>query len=291
MSKLFLSYRRQDSAAYAGRLHDRLAAHFGSDQIFMDIDRIEPGEDFVEAIQASVGTAGVMLLLIGPQWTTLRDANGVRRLDDPDDFVRLEVAVALERKIRVIPVLVGGAVMPKAADLPEPLQALARRQASEISDTRFHKDVDRLIESIERSFVGAPPDALRAKPEESAVAAPAPTIDPPAPPSPGAPQPAIASAKRVPFARQAIALVSVAGIVAVVAAVVKLSGRNDIAPVGAPQQARQEPAQTTPAATPLATLRVQDTSRRTVHARRRCTRSRVASHRARRGASSSRRCR
>jgi hypothetical protein len=106
MSKSFLSFRRDDSAAYAGRLCDRLAAHFGKEQIFMDIDRIEPGEDFVEVIKDSIGASSVLIVLIGRQWGSLVDATGARRLDNPEDFVRLEVGAALDKKIRVIPVLV-----------------------------------------------------------------------------------------------------------------------------------------------------------------------------------------
>ena len=145
-----MSYRRDDTAPYAGRLHDRLAAQFGKDQIFMDVDRIEPGEDFAEVIERSIGAARVLLVLIGRQWTGVSDDTGARRLDNHDDFVRLEVVAALAREMRVIPVLVGGAIMPRAEDLPEPLQPLVRRHAFEISDTRFHADTDRLIESIER---------------------------------------------------------------------------------------------------------------------------------------------
>jgi TRAP-type mannitol/chloroaromatic compound transport system substrate-binding protein len=156
MTRVFISYRRDDSAAYAGRLYDRLTAHFGQGQVFMDIDQIEPGEDFVDAIERTVSACESAVVLIGKGWLSAADSDGARRIDDPDDFVRLEVAAALTRKIKVFPVLVGGAAMPKTPQLPEPLQMLARRNAIEISDTRFHADVNRLIEAVAKSLGAAP---------------------------------------------------------------------------------------------------------------------------------------
>jgi hypothetical protein len=150
---IFLSYRRQDSFGQAGRLYDRLAAHFGSHQVFMDVDNIDPGEDFIEVIQKSVWASNLLLLVIGPRWASLTSKDGRRRLDDPDDFVRLEVASALERNIRVIPVLVGGALMPNVRDLPSALHLIARRQAAEVTDPRFHADASRLIDAIEKLAV------------------------------------------------------------------------------------------------------------------------------------------
>ncbi len=150
MSGIFISYRRDDSAAYAGRLYDRLANHFSRDRIFMDIDHIEPGEDFAEVIQKQLDSVNVAIIIIGKQWLDITDSAGQRRLDDPDDFVRLEIAAILERRIRAIPVLVGGAVIPKSSQLPNEIALLVRRNAFEISDTRFHSDVDRLIETLEK---------------------------------------------------------------------------------------------------------------------------------------------
>jgi len=149
--KLFINYRREDSAPYAGRLYDRLTAHFGADQVFIDIDQIEPGEDFVEVINRKVGACEIAVVSIGPNWLSATDASGKRRLDDEEDFVRMEIIAALERKIRVIPVLVGGARMPRREDLPEALAPLSRRNAIELSETRFHADVNRLIEAIEKA--------------------------------------------------------------------------------------------------------------------------------------------
>ena len=147
---LFINYRREDTAPYAGRLYDRLSAHFGDEQVFIDIDQIEPGEDFVEAINRKVGACEIAIVLIGPNWLRATDASGKRRLDDTEDFVRMEIAAALQREIRVIPVLVGDASMPRKQDLPEALAPLSRRNAIELSETRFHSDVDRLIEAIEK---------------------------------------------------------------------------------------------------------------------------------------------
>src|SRR5262249_26239434 len=154
-AKVFINYRREDTAPYAGRLYDRLIAHFGEGQVFIDIDQIEPGEDFVEAINRKVGTCDVAIVAIGPDWLHATDASGKRRLDDEEDFVRMEIVAALRRKIRVIPVLVGGTQMPRKQDLPEALAPLSRRNAIELSETRFHADVNRLIEAIEKSFVVA----------------------------------------------------------------------------------------------------------------------------------------
>jgi len=116
--------------------------------VFVDIDTIGPGEDFAEAIDKSLSSCTVLVALIGRGWLSAVDAAGGRRVDRTDDFVRLEIAKALERHVRVVPALVGDAVMPEANELPQDLRALARRQAIEISDSRFHQDVDRLIESL-----------------------------------------------------------------------------------------------------------------------------------------------
>ncbi|MBK7352961.1 MAG: SUMF1/EgtB/PvdO family nonheme iron enzyme [Nitrosomonas sp.] len=152
MSKIFISYRRDDSSGYAGRLFDKLEHHFGKDQLFMDIDLLEAGEDFAEVIQQKLQSVQVAMVLIGKHWLVIRDSSGRKRLDNPDDWVRLEIATLLERKIRVIPVLVGGAQMPLSSQLPKPLESLARRHAHEISDIRFHSDVDKLIQILEKTI-------------------------------------------------------------------------------------------------------------------------------------------
>lgn len=106
-----------------------LVGHFGPEQVFMDVEGIEPGLDFVEAIERAVGSCRVLIVIIGDEWTTVTDAAGRRRLDDPHDFIRLETDTALRRKIRVVPVLVGGAVMPRADELQAGLLSAARLNA------------------------------------------------------------------------------------------------------------------------------------------------------------------
>ena len=152
-SKIFLSYRREDSAGHVGRLHDALAGHFGAERVFMDIDSIGYGEDFVEAVEKAVGSSAVVVVVIGRQWLSVADKKGNRRLDDPGDFVHLEVATALRRSVRIIPTLVQGAAMPSEDVLPEPLAKLARRNAIEISDSRWQFDIERLIAAIEEALM------------------------------------------------------------------------------------------------------------------------------------------
>jgi hypothetical protein len=153
MPGIFISYRREDSIAYAGRLYDRLSAQFGEEQVFMDVDTIEPGSDFVEVITQKVGSCEALVAVIGREWLNARDEEGRRRLDNPKDLVRLEIAAALERNVRVIPVLVGGAHIPRSQDLPEALAALLRRHAMEITDVAFNQGVTRLVQSLGKVFV------------------------------------------------------------------------------------------------------------------------------------------
>ncbi len=157
MSRIFINYRRDDSGGYAGRIYDRLAAHFDRDQVFMDIDQIVPGEDFYEVIDEKLKSVEVAVVLIGRYWLDITDTAGQRRLDNPEDWVRLEIATLLERKIRVIPILLSGAVMPRSTQLPECLMRLARRHAYEISHNRFHTDVDKLIQVLEKIIAAQPP--------------------------------------------------------------------------------------------------------------------------------------
>jgi hypothetical protein len=150
--KIFINYRRDDASHLAGRLYDRLAAHFPKNQIFIDVDNLDPGVDFVETIEQSVGSCDVLIAVIGRRWLISSEAEGGRRLDSPDDFVRLEIATALKRKIRVIPVLVDDASMPRVSDLPDDLKSLVRRQAIPVSHDRFSADSDRLIAALDRVF-------------------------------------------------------------------------------------------------------------------------------------------
>jgi len=149
MPGIFISYRRDDAAPYAGRLYDRLTREFAHDEVFMDIDSLRPGEDFVDAIDTRLEECRAVIALIGRRWASVTDATtGMRRLDDPADYVRRELAAALERKLLVIPVLVAGAAMPRADELPDDLKPLLRRQAIELSDTRFQSDASRLIDAL-----------------------------------------------------------------------------------------------------------------------------------------------
>ncbi|RNC67176.1 MAG: PASTA domain-containing protein [Desulfuromonadales bacterium] len=160
MGGVFISYRREDSAGHAGRLFDRLREHFGKDRVFMDVSGIEPGVDFVEAIDRAVGSCDVLIVVIGKKWLTCTDAGGRRRLDDPQDFIRLETATALRRDIRVIPVLVQNATMPTEGDLTDDLKRLARRQAIEIGDPHWDSDTDVLIGTL-KHLLPAETEAVR----------------------------------------------------------------------------------------------------------------------------------
>jgi hypothetical protein len=150
-SRIFICYRRGDSGGHAGRLRDRLAEAFGETQVFRDIDSIEMGEDFVDRITRTIAACRVVLVLIGPRWLTALNAEGGRRLDDPDDYVRLEVSAALRapQSVTVIPVLVQGADMPRTADLPDDLLPLSRRSALLAPDDQWSREMGTLVERIE----------------------------------------------------------------------------------------------------------------------------------------------
>jgi hypothetical protein len=169
---------------------DALAERFGSEHVFMDIDAIEPGVDFGEAIDLALASSHAFICMIGRDWLQATDDQGRRRLDNPGDFVRLEIEAALKREIRVIPVLVRGAEMPHSDELPESLAGLARRNAIEIRDNSWHYDVGRLVrtlENIDRERI----DALEA---QSADTEPSPT---------DAPRPGVGATEPAPAAEQA----------------------------------------------------------------------------------------
>jgi hypothetical protein len=149
--RVFISYRRDDAAGYAGRLEEALERRLGRGSVFRDVLDIAPGEDFVAAIRARLAGAQTVLVLIGPRWFGAGTA-GTRRIDDEHDIVRLEVAAALDSGARVVPVLLPGAEMPAEGSLPAPLQALARRNALPLSDTNWDADIGRLAAAI-----GVPP--------------------------------------------------------------------------------------------------------------------------------------
>ena len=150
-NRVFISYRRDDASGYAGRLEEALERRLGRGSVFRDVLDIPPGEDFVKAIRTRLADAQTVLVLIGPRWAGTdahADANGQRRIDDAQDFVRLEVAVALDSGVRVVPVLLPGASMPAEDSLPEPLKPLARRNAMSLSDTHWDADIGRLAEQL-----------------------------------------------------------------------------------------------------------------------------------------------
>ncbi|GCL61895.1 TIR domain-containing protein [Pseudaquabacterium pictum] len=148
MGGIFLSYRRSDSTGWAGRLHDSLARELPGTRIFMDVEEIPPGVKFADYIHEAVGSCDVLIALIGPHWLDTRDAAGQRRLDNPDDFTRLEIVAALDRDVRVIPALVGGAAMPSPDDLPAALRGLCDRQNLEVDDRAWEDSCKRLCRSL-----------------------------------------------------------------------------------------------------------------------------------------------
>src|SRR5215211_7001655 len=167
--RIFISYRREETAYPAAWLFDRLADRFSGGQVFKDVDSIQLGDDFVEVVTRAVGSCDVLLALIGHQWLTITDEHGRRRLDDPDDFVRLEIEAALTRNVRVIPILVDGARMPHADELPDSLVKLVRRQALELSPARFDFDTSRLLKVLDRTLA----EMRTAHDSAAAVSAPA----------------------------------------------------------------------------------------------------------------------
>jgi formylglycine-generating enzyme required for sulfatase activity len=145
VAKVFISYRRDDSAGHAGRVHDHLERVFGPDLLFMDVDAIPLGANFVEVLGEEIAKCDVMLVIIGPRWFDARDENGNRRLENPNDFVRIEIGAALKRDITVIPILLEGTRLPKRDQLPDDLKQLTRRQALDVRHASFSNDMARLI--------------------------------------------------------------------------------------------------------------------------------------------------
>ncbi|MGE5813648.1 MAG: toll/interleukin-1 receptor domain-containing protein [Acidobacteriota bacterium] len=165
MGIVFISYRRGDSAGYAGRLHESLEERFGRDVVFRDVDTIEPGQDFALAITERLRGCSVLLAVIGREWLDAREANGTRRLDSPSDYVRLEVEAALARAdVLVIPVLVEGAAMPRGEQLPDVLRPLVQRQAVALHDEDWDAGVDRLASAIRKAGVGGSAERRPARP-------------------------------------------------------------------------------------------------------------------------------
>jgi hypothetical protein len=189
VSRIFINYRRGDTSPNASRLYEWLSEQYGEEQVFMDVDAIEPGLDWEQAIDRAVASSDLVLAVIGNDWL----AELERRVNDEDDFVRHELAAALRRDIRIIPVLVEGAKMPRSDQLPESLASITRRQAFEVRDERFRFDKQELLKRVDRAL-GVE------KPAKTAAAAPAPAapLEPavpsaPARAEPAAPQPSVAT--------------------------------------------------------------------------------------------------
>jgi hypothetical protein len=219
-SGVFISYRRSDAPGHAGRLRDALVLARPSLPVFMDVDSIRPGSDFAASIDRALDDTSLVLVIMGPTWATTRDSAGQLRLHDPDDFVRREVAAALGREVLTIPVLVGGASMPAAAELPPELRNLAYREAFELRDSRWGRDVADLTAYL---------DGVVALPKTRRLGTP-------------------------PHRRPWVAITAAAAIlvlVAVVVLVTRLTG-SDADPVANPTETptTTAPAPTTPAPTP-----------------------------------------
>jgi hypothetical protein len=149
MPAVFISYRREDSAGYAGRLHEELEERLGAQQVFRDVDTLRAGEDFEDAIRQRLSRSAACVVMIGPGWIKSQTTTGQRRLDQPGDYVVMEIAAALARPdVIVIPVLVGGAAMPGAGELPDAIKGLARRHAFTARDETWEADMDRLAATI-----------------------------------------------------------------------------------------------------------------------------------------------
>lgn len=151
---IFVSYRRDDAAHVTGRIHDFLASRFGAGKVFMDVDSVAPGEDFVSKIGDTIAACDVFLVIIGPAWLEARTADGRRRIDLPQDFVRIELAAALSRGVKIIPVLVDNAGMPRQEDLPEDVAQMVRHNAVFLNHTTFRRDMEALAASLAEPAFG-----------------------------------------------------------------------------------------------------------------------------------------
>lgn len=166
--KIFINYRRGDDPGHTGRLFDTLAQSFPPERLFMDVERIRPGVDFVDLLQKQVSECSVMLTVIGQHWLNAADDQGQRRLDDPNDFVRIEIESAFKLHKRIIPVLVNDSRMPKPSDLPDTLKPLARIQAIRLTHEKFHSDIEELVillqAEVGKNSKGAQENFVRASP-------------------------------------------------------------------------------------------------------------------------------
>jgi len=180
MARIFISYRRQDSAYVAATLSDKLRQRFGADSVFFDVDNIPLGVDFRDYIGDAVGDCDVLLVIIGDQWLGSSDAHGKRRIDDPTDFVRVEIEAAFKRRIPIVPILVGDAVLPAPESLPESVREILFRNAAEIRAGRdLRQHVERIIAGLESIGLKSFSDerAVRETKPRVPVRAPAPEND------------------------------------------------------------------------------------------------------------------
>jgi TIR domain-containing protein len=170
--RIFINYRRGGDPGVAQALLSRLEQAFPPDQLFMDVDNIEPGLDFVQVLEEQVRSCDVVLAVIGHDWIDARDPTGARRLDNPEDFVRVEILSALSQNKRVIPVLVGDTQMPRSDELPEAMKPLARRHAVRLTHERFRADTEGLIKALRRALEDAD-DARKAQTRQAEPEKPA----------------------------------------------------------------------------------------------------------------------
>jgi len=164
MSRIFINYRRQDTEGYVGRLYDHLLKQFKPEDIFMDVQNMEPGANFAEVLEDAVSKCEIFLAMIGPHWLTLENKGGERRLDEWNDFVRLEIEIALKQGKKVIPILVGNAQIPNPTQLPDSIQSLAMYHAVELSHMRFATDVEDLISFMRDMLPSHPTFKRKANP-------------------------------------------------------------------------------------------------------------------------------
>ncbi len=164
MSRIFINYRRQDTEGYVGRLYDHLLKQFKPHDIFMDVQNIEPGADFVQVLENAVSECDIFLAMIGPHWGKLKNESGELRLHEWNDFVRIEIETALKQNKVVIPILVGGAKMPNPNTLPEAIQTLSRRNALTLSHSRFASDVEDLVKFMRDLLPSHPSFKRKANP-------------------------------------------------------------------------------------------------------------------------------
>ncbi len=237
MSGVFISYRRSDSAPWAGRLRDRLVAELPDRHVFFDIDNISLGVDFRKVIADTLAECDDVLLLVGPGWLE-RDNDGVRRIDDVADLHRVEVETSLRSGTRLIPILVGGASMPRSDELPEPMRELAFRNAHTIEHASFGRDVDVLVRALRHPAAPAPTTSPPAPPvavrpvAAPPVAEPARTLDETVAPAPVSSRPmpvldALVAPRGDRRERRGVLIGAVAAVAVVVVGLIALGGGGD----------------------------------------------------------------